>query len=343
MTFYPRNAVATSLTSGVTSGDTDLPVDDGSTYPDPAAPGYGPYKVIVGFETSREEVCWVTAKPSANVLRVTRGYDSSSATAKNSGDVIVVGVSGGDFEAMNSKLPLAGGTMTGELLLAADPTEDLGAATKQYVDDAMPLGAIIAYGAATAPAGWHLCNGTAHGSTALQGLIGSANTPDLRDRFIVGAGSTYAIGATGGSASVTLTSAQSGIATHTHTVTLTADSSTHTHSVNPPATDTSSATPTITVKGGAGTATGEETGAEIAGGGVVYITDGSGDGAGGAAVTATQAAHDHSVDIASFTSGSASTGHNHTATAANAGPSTAAEAHENRPPYYALTYIIKKV
>lgn len=37
------------------------------------------------------------------------------------------------------------------------------------------------------PAGWHLCDGT-------------VGTPDLRDRFIVGAGLTYALGATGGSA-----------------------------------------------------------------------------------------------------------------------------------------------
>lgn len=36
------------------------------------------------------------------------------------------------------------------------------------------------------PAGWHLCDGT-------------AGTPDLRDRFIVGAGNAYAPAATGGS------------------------------------------------------------------------------------------------------------------------------------------------
>ena len=34
----------------------------------------------------------------------------------------------------NTKLPLAGGTLTGPLILAADPTAALGATTKQYVD-----------------------------------------------------------------------------------------------------------------------------------------------------------------------------------------------------------------
>jgi hypothetical protein len=35
-----------------------------------------------------------------------------------------------------TRLALAGGTMTGALILSADPTALLGAATKQYVDNA---------------------------------------------------------------------------------------------------------------------------------------------------------------------------------------------------------------
>ena len=54
---------------------------------------------------------------------------------------------------------------------------------------------------ASIPSGWVLCNG-------------SSGTPDLRDRFVVGAGSTYAVDATGGSADATLP-------THTHTATVT--------------------------------------------------------------------------------------------------------------------------
>jgi hypothetical protein len=50
---------------------------------------------------------------------------------------------------------------------------------------------------ASIPSGFALCDGT-------------SGTPDLRDRFIVGAGSTYAVDATGGSADATLP-------THTHT------------------------------------------------------------------------------------------------------------------------------
>jgi hypothetical protein len=36
---------------------------------------------------------------------------------------------------------------------------------------------------------WHLCNGE---------VVGSVTTPDLRDRFVVGAGGNYVKGATGG-------------------------------------------------------------------------------------------------------------------------------------------------
>ena len=40
---------------------------------------------------------------------------------------------------------------------------------------------------------------------------GSNSTPDLRDKFVVGAGSTYAVGATGGSANAIVVS-------HTHSI-----------------------------------------------------------------------------------------------------------------------------
>ena len=62
---------------------------------------------------------------------------------------------------------------------------------------------------ATIPAGFALCNG-------------SNGTPDLRDRFVVGAGSTYAVNATGGSANATLP-------THTHTATVTDPGHLHTY------------------------------------------------------------------------------------------------------------------
>jgi microcystin-dependent protein len=62
------------------------------------------------------------------------------------------------------------------------------------------------------PAGWALCNG-------------SNGTPDLRDRFVVAAGSTYAVGATGGTADAVVVS-------HTHTATSTVTDPGHKHAVS---------------------------------------------------------------------------------------------------------------
>lgn len=66
------------------------------------------------------------------------------------------------------------------------------------------------------PEGWVLCNG-------------SNNTPDLRNRFIIGAGNTYNVNSTGGSAHTI-------VPTHTHTASG-ATQGAHTHTF-PRGTDT---------------------------------------------------------------------------------------------------------
>lgn len=70
----------------------------------------------------------------------------------------------------------------------------------------IPTGGILLWSGSigSIPAGFVLCNG-------------NNGTPDLRDRFLVGAGSTFAVDATGGFADSTLP-------THTHTATSTSTS-----------------------------------------------------------------------------------------------------------------------
>ena len=95
------------------------------------------------------------------------------------------------------------------------PTATAGTNTTQIATTAfalangVPSGVILLWSGSIAsiPSGWVLCNG-------------SNGTPDLRNRFIVGAGSTYAVGATGGSADATLVS-------HTHTASSTDSGHTH--------------------------------------------------------------------------------------------------------------------
>lgn len=71
------------------------------------------------------------------------------------------------------------------------------------INTAMPSGGIILWSGAIVdiPSGWYLCNG-------------ANSTPDLRNKFIVGAGDSYAVAATGGANSVTLNDTQ--IPAHTH-------------------------------------------------------------------------------------------------------------------------------
>ena len=71
----------------------------------------------------------------------------------------------------------------------------------------IPIGGIITWsGSASAiPDGWALCNGQ---------TVNGRYAPDLRDRFIVGAGSQYSVGNTGGAKEVSLTENQ--IPSHNH-------------------------------------------------------------------------------------------------------------------------------
>lgn len=81
------------------------------------------------------------------------------------------------------------------VLLVCDGINVFAAFTQTIV----PLGLIAIWSGsiATIPANWHLCDGT-------------NGTVDLRDRFIVGAGNAYAVGATGGATSNTPTITVSG-------------------------------------------------------------------------------------------------------------------------------------
>jgi microcystin-dependent protein len=240
--------------------------------------------------------------------------------------------------------------------------------TAAAVAAAFPAGGIILWSGsiASVPSGWALCNG-------------SSGTPDLRDRFIVGAGSTYAVNDTGGFNTVTLTTAQ--MPTHTHTNSVSTVNLDHTHTGSGNTGDNSvghnhgvSGTTAIqnADHGHSGATDTQGTHAHNFYSGAfgstfnAFPNDESGAGTvTNTYTTATAGAHNHNVSTGiqnadhahtfsvtsdgqsanhnhaySFTTSamSANQTHSHTVTNNNEGGSTA---HENRPPYYALAYIMK--
>ena len=96
---------------------------------------------------------------------------------------------------------------------AAYDNSSISIATTEFVGKSVPKGVIWMWNssAASIPLGFQLCDGT-------------NGTPDLRDRFVVGAGNTYTVNSTGGSADAVVVS-------HSHSVT--DPGHTHSTSVNP--------------------------------------------------------------------------------------------------------------
>jgi microcystin-dependent protein len=132
-------------------------------------------------------------------------------------------------------------TSTVPVVLPADPTTALQAATKQYVDAAGPAGAIMAFAGTTAPSGWLKCEGQAISRTTyatLFAVIGTTwgagdttttfNVPDLRGMFVRGTG-TNATGSSSGAVGPSVgTYAADTYLNHTHT------DSGHTHTYSTP-------------------------------------------------------------------------------------------------------------
>jgi hypothetical protein len=114
-----------------------------------------------------------------------------------------------------SALPVAsGGTGINSVGTAGNVLTSTGSAWASTAVGFIPSGGIIMWSGSIAsiPAGWYLCDGL-------------NSTPDLRDRFVVGAGTTYAVNATGGSPNAIVVS-------HTHTASVTDPGHSHTTTIN---------------------------------------------------------------------------------------------------------------
>jgi len=182
------------------------------------------------------------------------------------------------------------GDLTGNVTIESGGTLDFSDATTVQVPSTfgvVPQGGIIMWSGSIEdiPSGWALCDG-------------DNDTPNLQNRFIVGAGDSYGVANTGGADSVTLTLAQ--MPTHTHDAgnleTSSAGAHTHTYSDS----------------------------YLLGGGSFVDSADGGSDKQQSTQTLTTNSAGAHTHEVTGYT---ASIG--------------GGQSHENRPPYYALAYIMK--
>lgn len=193
-TWYRVGAAATKLQSDITialSGDVTGSVNnfDGSTDRSP---------FVINSTLSPSGVTPGTYVNSNIVVdnkgRITSAQNGSSSTLIDFSSII----SGLGYVPVDK----AGDIMTGPF----NATEiDTTGKIKEQGNDLIPSGIITMwYGSIVSiPNGWVLCDG-------------NNNTPDLRDRFVVGAGNTYAPGNSGGNSSIT---SNVNNLNHTHTFT----------------------------------------------------------------------------------------------------------------------------
>lgn len=193
----------------------------------------------------------------------------------------------------------------------------------------VPQGGIIMWSGSVAavPTGWALCDG-------------SNGTPDLRGRFIIGAGGAYAVAATGGAETVTLAEANLPAHTHGFGTLAVASGGSHTHTLasasaasggNSFSINSRRQDGTNSIFSGASGITLTESGA-----GGSFTRVGSGGGTSAADNISYTGTHTHTLSGTTDSGGA----HTHTLSGATAsiGSGTAVE---NRPPYYALAYIMK--
>ena len=174
------------------------------------------------------------------------------------------------------------------------------------IPDAFSTGMIIMWNGTPSniPTGWALCNG-------------ANGTPNLTDKFIVGAGNTYPVGGTGGTKDATLVS-------HSHTITSSsANDGNHSHSISGSADGAGGHSHTYDQRG---TMTAQVSGYSGSIGGSSTTSK----------TTSSIGNHTHSLSGSTNSTGN----HKHTITSTCSSNGSSAT-NKNLPPYFALCYIMR--
>lgn len=260
----------------------------------------------------------LSANLSANIATVLSGLSGVTAAwtanaATQQGQIN--GLIAGAYSNANvaAYLPSYGGAISASTITAT--TQAVGdistkVATTAYVNGVLPYGVIMMWSGsvATVPTGWQLCNG-------------SNGTPDLRNRFIVGAGSTYSVAGTGGTTSVGLL--ETNLPSHSHSFSGSGSASSdgsHSHGISVSISDPGHSHTVHANPGG----TSGAFGGGSSGGATNIGSSTNTTGISASASLSTDGSHSHSISV----SGSI-------------GSTGSGTAFSVLPPYYALCYIMK--
>jgi len=275
--------------------------------------------VTLNTVTSNTEQVVVINNGTGPALKVTQTGINSIAEFYDDDATLTFKVANGGNIGIGTHNPLAKLDVSGSVIATSI---QIGSVTNAHV----PRGLISMWSGsiATIPTGWAICDGT-------------NTTPDLRNRFVIGAGSTYAVAATGGATTVTLVVGN--LPAHSHTGT-TAASGSHNHTGTSDAGGIHNHSASSGNAGSHAHGSGGYRSGICAGGG----SDVGWNGAFYPSNTGGVGDHSHSVSVANsvshthtFTTSTITT-HTHTFTTDNTGSGTAFGI---LPPYYALAYIMK--
>ena len=159
---------------------------------------YGSSGQVLTSNGSGSAPTWQTASGGGSSTFI--GLTDTPASLGNAGQIVAVNSGGTALEFIDQP---SGGGNTGVGTTAQEE----------------PVGTIIAWGGplSSIPDNYQLCDGGTPQTSTLQDLLGAgANVPDLRDRFIIGAGNNYSVDATGGSADATLVAHSHQVDDHDH-------------------------------------------------------------------------------------------------------------------------------
>jgi hypothetical protein len=195
-----QNSNSVSITGGSITGITALAIVSGGTGATSATQARGNLGLIIGSDV----------QPFSNLLTSISALSSGGLLIKTGANSVLRSISGGTNITVTDGDGISGNPTIAVSGLAAV------ANSGSYNDltnkpNTVPQGLIsLWYGSIISiPSGWAICDGT-------------SGTPDLRDRFVVGAGTTYAVGATGGTKDAVVVS-------HNHTATSTVTDPGHDH------------------------------------------------------------------------------------------------------------------